>query len=79
MNILNVLRVARSRLAGLHHDEQGDEGVNKILIIALVAIPLIIVMVVFGGDIADWFNDAWKNIQGEKGTIKKPTAPGATT
>ena len=53
---------ARALFRCLRHfgrDERGDEGVNKILIIALVAVPLVIVLIVFGGEIVDWFNEAW--------------------
>jgi Flp pilus assembly pilin Flp len=65
MNIRNALWYLRSRFAGLHRDEQGDEGVNKVLIIALIAVPLIIVMIIFGREIAAWFDTAWSNIKGE--------------
>jgi len=55
-----------NRLAALHRDEQGDEGVNKILIIALIAIPLVIILLVFGKKIAEWFSEAWNNLSGNK-------------
>lgn len=48
----------------LHRDERGDEGVNKILIIALIVVPLIIILLAFGRDIQVWFQEAWDNITG---------------
>ncbi len=54
------------RLRRILADEQGDEGVNKILIIALIAIPIVIVLLVFGRDIVEWFRDKWGELTGEK-------------
>lgn len=52
-----------------HSNEQGDEGVNKILIIAFVAIPLIIVIILFGGKIKGWFTTSTNAISNETNTI----------
>jgi Flp pilus assembly pilin Flp len=49
-------------LRRLHRDEVGDEGVNKILIIALIAVPLVIILVVFGGKIVEYFRGAENNL-----------------
>lgn len=42
-------------LRALPRDEQGDEGVNKMLILLLVTVPIILVLVIFGGKIVDEF------------------------
>ena len=76
MNIRNALWYLRSRFAGLHRDEQGDEGVNKVLIIALIAVPLIIVMIIFGREIAAWFDSAWTNIKGQDAIETQNTGTG---
>ena len=54
-----------SRLRALHRDERGDEGVNKILIIALIAIPIVIVLILFGKQIVEWFKQAWEDLSGQ--------------
>ncbi|MDH3591359.1 MAG: hypothetical protein OER88_05745 [Planctomycetota bacterium] len=64
----------RDRLRGFHRDEQGDEGVNKILIIALIAVPLVIILIIFGKEIVQWFKDAWADLAGEDPI--DTTAPG---
>ncbi len=51
-------------LERLHRDEQGDEGVNKILIIAMIVIPLVIVLIAFGGTIKEFFVKAWEDLTG---------------
>ena len=66
----------RGALARLHADEQGDEGVNKILIIAMIVIPLVIVLIVFGKDIVKFFNEAWTKLTGEKGTAGETLGAG---
>ena len=53
-------------LARIHRDEQGDEGVNKVLIIAMIVIPLVIVLIWFGDEIVGFFEDQWTALQGEE-------------
>ena len=69
----------RGALARLHRDEQGDEGVNKILIIAMIVVPLVIVLIVFGKDIVDFFKKQWDKLTGTS-TDKSPDKgyPGGT-
>lgn len=43
------------RAAAFLGDEQGDEGVNKVLIIALIAVPLILLLIAFKDTIIEWF------------------------
>lgn len=56
------------RLGGFHKDQQGDEGVNKILIIALIVVPLVIIILIFGKKIAGWFQGASNNMTNEQNT-----------
>ena len=52
-------------LSRIHHNENGaDEGINKLAILALVAIPLIITIAVFGKAIVERASDAWGNLTG---------------
>ena len=55
----------RGALKRLHRDEQGDEGVNKILIIAMIVVPLVIVLILFGKDIVTFFKSAWDKLTGK--------------
>jgi Flp pilus assembly pilin Flp len=52
----------RSCLASLHRDEQGDEGVNKLLIVALIVVPLLIALIAFKDKLVPFFEKAWKSI-----------------
>ena len=45
------------RFAGrLHRDTTGAMSVEKILILALIALPILIVLLVFRKTIVEWFN-----------------------
>ena len=51
--------------ARLHRNERGDEGISKVLILALIVIPLVLVLVEFGSELVVWFQEAWERIRGE--------------
>ena len=53
----------RSAAACIHRDEQGDEGVNKVLIIAMIVIPLVYILIVFGDQIAEFFDGIWSSLK----------------
>ena len=48
-----------------HRNQRGDEGISKVLILSLVAVPLVLVLVEFGAELVVWFQDAWERIRGE--------------
>lgn len=59
-----------SELAGLmsalHADERGDnENLGRLLILALILIPLIILIVFFGQQIADAARTKWDELTGK--------------
>jgi hypothetical protein len=43
-----------SRLLGLHKDERGAEGLEKLLIIAAIVLPLLGILIYFSKDIMTW-------------------------
>ena len=65
MRFLKKLKL-RPALARIHRDERGDEGVNKILIIAMIVIPLVIVLIAFGDTIVAFFQEQWANLTGQE-------------
>ena len=52
-------------LKRLHRNESGAMSVEKILILALIALPIILLLVAFKGTIATWF-------QGQQDQLKDP-------
>ncbi len=55
----------------LHRNETGaEEGMNKLLIFAIVALPLLALLIFFGKNIAQFANDQWGTVfEGKKGDI----------
>ena len=61
-----VAEIARV-LSALHSNERGDnENLGRLLILALILIPLIILIAFFGQEIADAAREAWDNVIGEE-------------
>ena len=70
---------AAAAVQRFHRDEQGDEGVNKILIIAMIVVPLVIVLILFGKDIVTFFKEAWDKLTGKsKSDSPDLSYPGGT-
>lgn len=60
-------RLARVRrlLARLHADEQGAEGLEKLLIIAAIVIPLLGLLIVFRNELTEWVRGGWDDIRND--------------
>jgi len=54
----------RAHLARLHRDEQGAEGVELLLIIAAIALPLLGILIYFRGALKEWVERKWADIAG---------------
>jgi len=49
-----------------HRDEQGAEGLEKILIIAAIVLPLLGVLIFFRDEIQNWLSEESSEIQDER-------------
>ncbi|MBC6943556.1 MAG: hypothetical protein DWB45_12660 [Xanthomonadales bacterium] len=52
-------------LTALHRDERGAEGLEKVLIIAAVALPLLGLLIAYRKEINRWVNDTWGEVRTE--------------
>jgi len=52
-------------LKRLHRDDRGAEGLEKLLIIAAIVLPLLGLLIVFRQRIGQWATDMWQQIKGE--------------
>ena len=59
------MKAVLSTIKRLHKDERGAEGLEKLLIIAAVVLPLLGLLIWFAKDIMEWAKDAWLEIKGE--------------
>ena len=53
---MNKLRQIKKSLRALHDDTSGAMSVEKILILALIAVPILIILLAFRVQIVNWFN-----------------------
>jgi Flp pilus assembly pilin Flp len=59
---------AVNQLKRLHRDERGAEGLEKLLIIAAIVLPLLGLLIVFRNEIKEWVAKIWKDARGEAET-----------
>ena len=56
------------RLVNFHRNETGaDEGMNKLLIFAMVALPLLALLIFFGGEIVTFATEQFETVFGGGG------------
>lgn len=51
-------------LKRLHTDERGAEGLEKLLIIAAIVLPLLGLLIYFSKDLMSWVRGLWEQIRG---------------
>ena len=57
-----------SLLARLYRDETGAEGLEKILIIAAIVLPLLGLLIIFRTKITEWVTENWNTVKTDAGT-----------
>ena len=63
---LRRLIQAPARLAHrIHRDEQGAEGLEKLLIIAAVVLPLLGLLIFFRNEMGEWVSDLWEEVKND--------------
>ncbi|MBX2853153.1 MAG: hypothetical protein KTR15_15570 [Phycisphaeraceae bacterium] len=58
-----VLTNMKEAALELWNDDRGAEGLEKVLIIAAIALPLLAVLLFFSGAIKEWVTNEWGNVQ----------------
>jgi len=60
-----------------HQDQRGAEGLEKLLIIAAIVLPLLIVLIFFREAIMDWVYSGWDDVTTEATSAPRarPSAP----
>jgi len=58
------MRYVMDRLKRLHRDERGAEGLEKLLIIAAIVLPLLGLLIIFRDRIKDWVTEIWEEAKG---------------
>jgi hypothetical protein len=61
----NMLKRMGAAVSKLHRDQDGAEGLEKLLIIAAVVLPLLGLLIWFRNDIKEWVANLWQGQKGE--------------
>lgn len=65
----------RQLLTKLHRDERGAEGLEKLLIIAAIVLPLLGLLVIFRDEMGEWVRGNWNAVKNDADS----TIPGTGT
>jgi len=65
----SALARLRKTLLTLHLDERGAEGLEKLLIVAAIVLPLLGLLIVFRKRITSWVEGSWDDIAADEDTI----------
>ena len=68
-----MLKRMRDAMVRFHKDEGGIDMVEYVLLIAIVALPLLAVVIWFWKDITRYIGELWGNIKG--GNYETPPPP----
>ena len=58
-----MLKRIGQKLRALHGDTSGAMSVEKVMIIALISLPIVIALWLFRQTLVSWFNDQKSNLQ----------------
>ena len=65
LNVRRTMSDLGTALSTFHSDERGDnENLGRLLMLALVLVPLIILIIFFGNDIVTKSKAAWTKVTG---------------
>ncbi len=53
------------RLRQLHRDQDGSQGLEKLLIVAAIVLPLLGLLIIFRNEIRTWVVDIWQQAKGD--------------
>ncbi|MEM9881532.1 MAG: hypothetical protein AAF800_01270 [Planctomycetota bacterium] len=61
-NLPALFNRVRRTATRLHRDERGAEGLEKLLIIAAIVLPLLGLLIVFRKEMQTWATDRWSEV-----------------
>lgn len=60
----SLKRIGRT-LKRLYRDERGADMVEYVLVVAMIALPLLAVALIFRNELWEWVRNLWENIQSD--------------
>lgn len=62
---LAMLKNAMQALRQFHASEQGAEGLEKLLIVAAIVLPLLGLLIWFRNELRDWVTGMWSDVRND--------------
>lgn len=59
--VQNMWRAAKR----LYRCEQGAEGLEKLLIVGAIVIPLLGLLILFRNELSEWVSESWESVLGD--------------
>ena len=59
----NFIKNIKQGALELWQDDRGAEGLEKLLIIGAIALPLLAVLIFFSGELREWVSSRWESVQ----------------
>jgi Flp pilus assembly pilin Flp len=69
-----IIRQVANVLGRLRRDERGAEGLEKLLIVAAIVLPLLGLLLLFRESITTWVTDNWTTVKSDSDAYN-PTVP----
>jgi len=72
-----MIRAAIESLRRLHRNEAGSQGLEQLLILAAVTLPLLGLLIIFRNELRDWVVQVWKDVRAQDSgsTFLNPQIP----
>ncbi len=68
------IKKAVAFLSRLHRDEQGAEGLEKLLIVGAIVLPLLGLLIIFRNKISEWVSGSYDTMRNDADTpVTTPT------
>jgi Flp pilus assembly pilin Flp len=62
-----MIRGAMESLRRLHRDEAGSQGLEQLLILAAIVLPLLGLLIMFRNELREWVVKVWKDVRDQDG------------
>lgn len=72
---MRIAKTLKDLALRLHRDERGAEGLEKLLIIGAIVIPLLAVLLLFREAISSWATEVWENVRSDADTPSTGPTP----
>lgn len=64
-NLTTNWRRIKSFALRVHRDERGAEGLEKLLIVAAIVLPLLALMILFRNALSEWVSGLWDDVRSD--------------